>query len=181
MTGVLIANTTSREIPREAVETAYNRCHDDRNYRSTVLADRPDGKTECSFLATAFMGPNGVISSDPLTQLAFKRLSTLGFPMPSLFIVASWLNSNGTTEPVKGSTAVSLLLAPTRPGTVVLRAPLPYWDKGMLDRAPAAFDFVRRIDIWFTAWLPVLRQGMTADYSTTTLNPALSRDPAAPE
>jgi len=181
VTGVLIATTTSHDLPRESVEDAYNRCHDDRNYHSTVLAEQPDGKTECSYIASAFMGANASISPDPLIQLAFRRLSTLGFPMPSVFIVASWLNSSGANDPVKGSTAVSLLLAPTRAGTVVLRAPLPYWDRRMINQAPAALEFVRHVDIWFSNWVSVLRRGMTTDYSEKTLDPALARDPAAPE
>ncbi|WP_025884547.1 P-loop NTPase family protein [Asaia prunellae] len=81
VTGVIIASTTDQDVPRDVVEDAYNHCHDDRNYHSTVLADRPDGKTECTYLTAAYMGPNASISSDPLIQLAFKRLVTLGFPM----------------------------------------------------------------------------------------------------
>ncbi|WP_122039723.1 hypothetical protein [Asaia bogorensis] len=180
VTGVLIASTTNQELPRDVIENAYNHCHDDRNYHSTILADHPDGKIECAYLTAAYLGPNGAISTDPLIQLAFKRLTTLGFPMPSLFVVASWLNSSGAGESTKGSTNVTLLLSPTRPGTVVLRAPLPYWDKRLINRAPDALEFVRHVDNWFAEWVPVMRHGMTTDYSGTVPDALLAKDPAAP-
>lgn len=85
------------------------------------------------------------------------------------------------SDAARGSTAVSLLQAPTRPGTVILRAPLPYWDKRLINQAPAAGDFVRHVDIWFSDWVPVLRRGMATDYTGTAPDQNLSRDPAAPE
>jgi len=181
VTGVIIASTTNQDVPRAVIEDAYNHCHDDRNYHSTIFADHPDGKTECSYITAAYMGPNTAISSDPLIQLAFKRLSALGFPMPSVFIVASWLNSAGVNDRVKGSTNVTMLLAPTQKGTVVLRAPLPYWDKRLIVRSQPALDFVRAVDRWFAGWVPTLRQGMTQDYVNAAPDPALARDPSAPE
>lgn len=181
VTGIMIASSTNQDVPRDVVEDAYNRCHDDRNYHSTVLAEHPDGQTECTFITSAYMGPSGAITNDPLVQLAFKRLTTLGFPMPSLFVLGSWLYNHGASDSAKGATYVSLLLAPTQPGTVALRAPLPYWDKRMISRSAPALDFVRRVDIWFTDWASVLRQGMLNDYTGKTPDTRLARDPAAPQ
>ncbi|WP_025884548.1 hypothetical protein [Asaia prunellae] len=63
----------------------------------------------------------------------------------------------------------------------MLKAPLPYWDKNMIARAPAALEFLRRVDIWFTDWVPTLRHGMLNDYSSALADRKPARDPAAPE
>ncbi|NVN01316.1 hypothetical protein [Asaia siamensis] len=180
VTGVMIASTTNQDVPLDVVEDAYNHCHDDRNYHSSVLAERPDGQTECTYISVAYMGSNGPLTTDPLIQLAFKRMTTLGFPMPSVFVSANWLYNNGTTERSRGATSITLLIAPTQPGTVVLRAPLPFWDKRMINQAPAALDFVRRVNVWFTDWVSVLRHGMLNDYNATAPDLRIAKDPSAP-
>ncbi|WP_336944817.1 hypothetical protein [Asaia sp. HN010] len=180
VTGVMIASTTNQDVPLDVVEDAYNHCHDDRNYHSAVLAERPDGETECTYVAPAFMGANNTTLGDTLLQLAFKRLTTLGFPMPSVFVNASWLYNRGAGARAKGTTSVMLLIAPTQPGTVVLRAPLPFWDKRMISQSRPALDFVRRVDIWFTDWAAVLHQGMVSDYTGAAPDAHLAKDPSAP-
>lgn len=180
VTGVMIARTATEQLPLDVVQSATAHCHDDRNYTSHIYADRPDGRNECAFVANAVIGPNGAISSDELIQLAFKRLSALGFPMPSLFIVANWIQSSGATDATKGSSSITYLLAPTRTGTVQLLAPLPYWDKSTLAQVPAADEFIRRTDRWMMRWVPVLRQGMTHDTGNLTAPAEAARDPSAP-
>lgn len=180
VTGVIVARTATEQLPIDIVQAATSHCHDDRNYSAQIFADRPDGRNECAFVANAVMGPNGVISSDELIQLAFKRLSALGFPIPSLFIVANWIQSSGATDASKGTSAVTYLLSPTKTGTVQLLAPLPYWDKAALAQVPAAESFIRKSDRWFTQWIPLLRRYMTHDTSTEPVPTELSRDPAAP-
>ncbi|WP_147092223.1 hypothetical protein [Swaminathania salitolerans] len=180
VTGVTIARTADAQLPVEIVQEASGRCHDDRNYAAHVFADRADGRSECAFVANAVMGPNGVISPDELIQLAFRRLSALGFPLPSLFIVASWIRSSGATDSEKGTSAVTYLLSPTNAGTVQLLAPLPYWDKETLSQAPAARAFVQKTDQWFEKWIPLLRRDMTRETSNAAIPETLARDPAAP-
>ena len=180
VTGVIVARTATEQLPVDIVQEATNHCHDDRNYSAQIFADRTDGRSECAFVANAVMGPNGMISSDELIQLAFKRLSALGFPMPSPFIVANWIQSSGATDVNKGTSAVTYLLSPTKTGTVQLLAPLPYWDKATLTQVPAAENFIRRTDRWFTQWIPLLRRDMTHDTTNTSVPTDLARDPAAP-
>ncbi|NVN23287.1 hypothetical protein HW511_02690 [Asaia siamensis] len=180
VTGVMIARTATEQLPLDVVQAATSHCHDDRNYASHIYSDRPDGRNECAFVANAVMGPNGAISSDELIQIAFKRLSALGFPMPSLFVVANWILSSGATDATKGSSAVTYLLAPTKPGTVQLLAPLPYWDKAALAQVPAADEFIRKTDRWLSRWVPLLRQSMMRDVGNMAVSPDLARDPSAP-
>ncbi|RUT25251.1 hypothetical protein C0V97_11695 [Asaia sp. W19] len=180
VTGVIVARTATEQLPIDIVQQATSHCHDDRNYSAQIFADRADGRSECAFVANAVMGPNGVISSDELIQLAFKRLSALGFPMPSLFIVANWIQSSGAMDSNKGTSAVTYLLSPTKTGTVQLLAPQPYWDKATLAQVPSAETFVRKTDRWLNQWIPLLRRYMTQDTTTTPVPVDLSRDPAAP-
>ncbi|BAT20342.1 hypothetical protein [Asaia bogorensis] len=180
VTGVMIARTATEQLPLDVVQSAASHCHDDRNYSAHIYADRPDGRNECAFIANAVMGPNGAISSDELIQLAFKRLSALGFPMPSLFVVANWILSSGATDATKGSSGITYLLAPTKTGTVQLLAPLPYWDKTTLSQVPTADEFIRKTDRWFSRWVPLLRQAMTHDAGSPTFSPDLAHDPSAP-
>lgn len=180
VTGVMIARTATEQLPIDVVHAATEHCHDDRNYVSRIYADRIDGRNECAFVANAVMGPNGAISSDELIQLAFKRLMALGFPMPSIFVIANWIQSSGTTDATKGSSGITYLFAPTKTGTIQLLAPQPYWDKATLDQVPVASDFVRKTDHWLTHWVPFLRKGMTTDTNISAVPAELSRDPAAP-
>ncbi|AQS88966.1 hypothetical protein AA101099_2031 [Neoasaia chiangmaiensis NBRC 101099] len=175
VTGVVIARTTIRPQPGQSIDGIENSCHDDRNFMSRILSEGRGGILECWSVARS------TGSSSELINTAFQRLHTLGFPVPSLFVTTSWVRASATKDNSGANlAAVDTLLAPIKPGTVQLLAPLPYWDKSQVAGAPAAQNFVRATDRWMTNWVGVLRGGLLDGLPGGVAPLDLSTDPAAP-
>ncbi|WP_367159409.1 hypothetical protein ABUE34_09055 [Kozakia baliensis] len=179
VTGVMIARTNAKPLPAQGVDAIENPCHDDRNFSSHIASEGNNGVLECWRVSRATLN-NGTVSSDDLIRMAFERLHTLGFPVPSVFIVTSWVRAAKAQDGGVTTAGVDTLLAPVQPGTVQLLAPLPYWEKNTVTQAPAAQRFVLATQQWMANWSGVLRSGLTAGLPAGIAPLDLSVDPAAP-
>lgn len=175
VTGVIIARISSRPQPGQSADGVENSCHDDRNFASRVLSEGHNGLLECWAVARS------VGSSSDLVNAAFQRLHTLGFPIPPLFVATTWVRAQ-TMKDGSGVNlaAVDTLLAPVKPASIQLLAPLPYWDKASLAKAPDAERFVQATTHWMANWVGVLREGLVDGLPGNTAPADVSRDPAAP-
>lgn len=174
VTGVIIARTTTRPLPADATAGLDDTCHDDRNFAARVMSDGQNGVRECWSVAESTGSANELITT------AFQRLHTFGFPVSPLYVTAVWLRATTTKDGSTDVNAVDTLLAPVRPGSTELIAPLAVWTKTELPNAPLAQNFVRGTTKWMTNWVGVLREGMTHGLSSGTVPDELARDPAAP-
>lgn len=175
VTGVVIARVSSRPQPGKSADGVENSCHDDRNFASHILSEGHNGLLECWSVARS------VGSSSDLVNAAFQRLHTLGFPIPSLFVANTWVRAKEL--PDHGGVdlaAVDTLIAPVKPGSIQLIAPLQYWDNSQLSEAPDANRFVQQTTRWMTHWVGVLRSGLVDGLPGNSAPADAARDPAAP-
>ncbi|QDH15457.1 hypothetical protein E3E11_05900 [Oecophyllibacter saccharovorans] len=183
VTGLLVVQVSPTPLPPAIADTMMAACHDDRNYM-TQLRELPR-ETQCTFLSPTLLGQQ-TVSFNPLITETIARLHALDMPLPPLMIMSGWrLFRPQTAEDGAGASSASLppaqvmtvdlLLAPTKPGTTHLLAPLQGWDRQEIGHVAAARSYVTAQKNWTGQWVARLNQG----FHIPALEPSPTpRDPA---
>ncbi|QDH16551.1 hypothetical protein [Swingsia samuiensis] len=181
VSGIIIVTATQEPISADNINYLDAACHDNRNY-ITLFAPQTDQSEECSFLATALMVDHP-ISPDPFIKTTFNRLNTLGFPVPSFFITATWGHATlQQGSPNAQFETVQMFMPPLDKTSHQLLAPLSNWANNSLHSYPEASLFMTHAKKWLPLWAHLLQDGFNGHLSTQDLkNSSAGQDPAAPQ
>ncbi|UMM64390.1 hypothetical protein [Aristophania vespae] len=156
VTGFITAQLSQKALPPILADDIMTPCHDDRNYFTTNK--NVPGQINCSFLANAVMAED-VVSLNPFVHAAISRIRDAGLLIPPLMITAGWRHVSPLPSGQITGAIVDVLLSPLEQGTPRLLAPLSHWDKKVLNKDPAALNFINKAKEWLPLWSNLLAEG----------------------
>ncbi|GBQ95879.1 hypothetical protein AA23498_2471 [Acetobacter nitrogenifigens DSM 23921 = NBRC 105050] len=157
VTGVVIASASTAAIPKDQSGPLQPTCHDDAAYMNRLTTPAP-GVTDCLSTGPMMLGPNVTVPAPDL-NLAFERLRVLGFPMPTVMVVATWAHIVRGKDGSVNLQAVATAISPAERGETKLSTILADWSKQGIGLSPFAGRFVKQVNDWIVAWSPTLLNG----------------------